>query len=260
MKGTRVEYKEKNMSGHSKWASIKHKKAATDTKRGKLFTKVIKMVTVAARSGGGDIETNSALRLAVQRAKEANMPQDNIERAIKRGTGELPGVSYESVSYEGYGPGGVAFFIEGLTDNKNRMTSEVRTIFAKAGGSLAGSGSVNWLFEKKGFFVINKSTVNEDELMSIILDAGAEDLSQEGDTYEIKCQPADYENVKRALEKNNIKIESSEITMIPKTTVKVTSEQAKQVLRLVELLEDNDDVQNVYSNFDIPDEILKENI
>jgi len=248
------------MSGHSKWASIKHKKAATDAKRGKAFTKIIKMLTVAAKSEGGDIDANPSLRLAVQKAKEVNMPQDNIEKAIKRGTGELPGISYELVSYEGYGPGGVAFLVEALTDNKNRIIAEVRTIFSKTGGNLAGTGSVSWLFEKKGFFVINKSEVSEDKLMSIILDAGAEDLSQEDDTYEIKSQPADYDNIKKALEKNNIKIESSEVTMIPKNTVKVAGEQARQVLRLVELLEDNDDIQNVYSNFDIPDEIIKESV
>lgn len=248
------------MSGHSKWASIKHKKAATDAKRGKVFTKLIKMITVAARNGGGDVNANPGLRLAVQKAKESNMPADNIERAIKKGTGELPGVSYEHVSYEGYGPGGVAFFVEGLTDNKNRMSSEVRNIFSKAGGNLAGSGSVNWLFEKKGFFVINKSEVSEDKLMSVMLDAGAEDLSSEGDTYEVKGQPHDYEKIKKALEDNKIKTESAEITMIPKTTVKIAGDQAKQVLRLVDLLEDNDDVQDVYANFDIPDDILKEDI
>lgn len=248
------------MSGHSKWASIKHKKAAADSKRGKLFTKVIKMITVAAKNGGGDINVNPALRLAIQKAKEANMPQDNIERAIKKGTGELPGVIYESVTYEGYGPGGVAFFVEGLTDNKNRLTAEVRSIFSKCGGNLAGAGSVNWIFEKKGFFIIRKSEADEDELMSVILDAGAEDLSQESDTYEVKSRSPDYEKVKKALDDNNIKIESSEITMIPKSTIKVGGEQAKQVLKLVEQLEDNDDVQNVYANFDIPDEILKENI
>ena len=248
------------MSGHSKWASIKHKKAATDAKRGKAFTKIIKMLTVAARNGGGDINTNPSLRLAVQKAKEANMPADNIDRAIKKGTGELPGVSYEQVTYEGYGPGGVAFFVEGLTDNKNRLTAEVRNIFSKCGGNLAGSGSVNWLFEKKGFFVINKSDVTEDKLMSVILDAGAEDLSSEGDTFEVKSQPQDYDKVKSALDKAEIKTDSSELTMIPKNTVKVTGDQAKQVLRLVEQLEDNDDVQNVYANFDIPDDILKDSI
>ena len=248
------------MSGHSKWASIKHKKAATDAKRGKTFTKAIKMLTVAARNGGGDINANPSLRLAVQKAKEANMPQDNIERAIKKGTGELPGVSYESVSYEGYGSGGVAFFVEALTDNKNRTGAEIRSIFSKCGGNMASSGAVSWIFEKKGFFVINKSAIGEDKLMSIILDAGAEDMSQEDETYEVKSGPHDYEKVKKALEDNKVEVESSELTMIPKSTVKISGDQAKQVLRLVEQLEDNDDVQNVHSNFDIPDDILKENI
>lgn len=248
------------MSGHSKWASIKHKKAATDAKRGKVFTKVIKMITVAARNGGGDMNANPALRLAIQKAKEANMPADNIDRAVKKGTGELPGVTYEQVTYEGYGPGGVAFFVEGLTDNKNRLTAEVRNIFSKCGGNLAGSGSVNWLFEKKGFFVINKAGITEDKLMSVILDAGAEDMSSEDDTFEVKSQPHDYEKVKQALEDSKIKVESSELTMIPKNTVKVAGDQAKQVLRLIEQLEDNDDVQNVYANFDIPDDIIKDSI
>ncbi|MBL7071364.1 MAG: YebC/PmpR family DNA-binding transcriptional regulator [Candidatus Omnitrophica bacterium] len=248
------------MSGHSKWASIKHKKAATDSKRGKAFTKLIKMITVAARNGGGDANTNPSLRMAIQKAKETNMPADNIDRAVKKGTGELPGVTYEHASYEGYGPGGVAFFVEALTDNKNRLTAEARSIFSKCGGNLAASGAVNWLFEKKGFFIVNKADVTEDKLMSIILDAGAEDLSSEDDTFEVKSQPQDYEKVKAALENNKIKVESSEITMIPKNTIKISGDQAKQVLRLVEHLEDNDDVQNVYANFDIPDDILKNNI
>ena len=248
------------MSGHSKWASIKHKKSATDAKRGKLFTKVIKMLTVAARNGGKDVNTNPSLRLAIQKAKEANMPQDNIEKAIKKGTGELPGVNYENISYEGYGPGGVAFFVEVLTDNKNRITAEVRTIFSKCGGNLAGSGAVSWIFEKKGFFVINKSVAEEDSLMAIVLDAGAEDMSLEGDSFEVKSQTKDFEKIRKALEDNKIKTESAEITMIPKNTIKVAGEQAKRVLRLVEQLEDNDDVQNVYANFDIPDDILKEDI
>ncbi|MBU4377110.1 MAG: YebC/PmpR family DNA-binding transcriptional regulator, partial [Candidatus Omnitrophica bacterium] len=185
------------MSGHSKWATIKHKKAATDSKRGKLFTKLIKMLTVAAKNGGGSPDTNPSLRLAIDKAKEANMPQDNIERAIKKGTGELPGVSYESVSYEGYGPGGVAFYVDVLTDNKNRVTAEVRTIFSKIGGNLAGAGAVSWLFEKKGLFIVNKKDASEDKLMSIVLDAGAEDMSDESETYEIKCQPVDYEKIKK---------------------------------------------------------------
>lgn len=244
------------MSGHSKWATIKHKKAATDAKRGKVFTKIIKMITVAAKNGGGNDETNPSLRLAIDKAKEANMPQDNIERAIKKGTGELPGVSYESVSYEGYGPGGVAFYIDALTDNKNRVTAEIRTIFSKAGGNLAGAGAVSWLFEKKGLFIVNKKDASEDKLMSVMLDAGAEDMSDEGEAYEIKCRPSDYDKVKKALEAASIKTESAEVTFMPKTTVKVAGDQAKQVLNLVEQLEDNDDVQNVYANFDVPDDIL----
>ena len=248
------------MSGHSKWATIKHKKAATDAKRGKVFTKLIKMLTVAAKGGGGNPDTNPSLRLAIDKAKEANMPQDNIERAIKKGTGELPGVSYESISYEGYGPGGVAFYIDVLTDNKNRVSSEIRTIFSKSGGNLAGAGAVSWLFEKKGLFIVNKKDASEDKLMSIVLDAGAEDISDEGETFEIKSQPADYEKVKKALEANNIKTESAEVTFIPKNTVKVAGDQAKHVLNLVEQLEDNDDVQNVYANFDIPDDILDKSL
>lgn len=244
------------MSGHSKWATIKHKKAATDAKRGKLFTKIIKMISVAAKQGGGNPDTNPSLRLAIDKAKESNMPQDNIERAVKKGTGELPGVTYESVSYEGYGPGGVAFYVDALTDNKNRVTSEIRTIFAKAGGNLAGAGAVSWLFEKKALFIVNKKDASEDNLMSIVLDAGAEDMSDEGETYEIKCQPSDYDKVKKAIEAANIKTESAEITFLPKTTVNVTGDQAKHVLNLVEQLEDNDDVQNVYANFDVPDDIL----
>ena len=246
------------MSGHSKWATIKHKKAATDSKRGKLFTKLIKMLTVAAKNGGGNPDTNPSLRLAIDKAKEANMPQDNIDRAIKKGTGELPGVTYESISYEGYGPGGVAFYVDVLTDNKNRVASEVRNIFSKSGGNLAVAGAVSRLFEKKGLFIVNKKDASEDQLMAIILDAGAEDMSDEGETFEIQCQPPDYEKVKKALEAAKIKIESSEVTLLPKNTVKVTGDQAKKVLSLVEELEDNDDVQNVYANFDIPDDMLKE--
>jgi YebC/PmpR family DNA-binding regulatory protein len=214
------------------------------------------MLTVSAKNGGGNPDTNPSLRLAIEKAKEANMPQDNIERAIKKGTGELPGVVYESVYYEGYGPGGVAVYVEALTDNKNRATSEIRNIFSKCGGNLAGAGSVNWIFEKKGLFIVNNSTIEEDKLMTIVLDAGAEDMTQEGDTYEIKCQPQDYENVKKALEANKVKLESSEVTLVPKNTIKVANDQAKQVLNLVEQLEDNEDVQNVYANFDIPEEAI----
>ncbi len=248
------------MSGHSKWATIKHKKAATDAKRGKVFTKLIKMLTVAAKNGGGNPDTNPSLRLAIDKAKEANMPQDNIERAVKKGTGELPGVSYESISYEGYGPGGVAFYVDVLTDNKNRVTSEIRTIFSKGGGNLAGAGAVSWLFEKKGLFIVNKKDAAEDQLMSVVLDAGAEDMSDEGETFEIKCQPADYEKIKKALDTAKVKMASSEVTFLPKNTIKVAGDQAKQVLNLVEQLEDNDDVQNVYANFDIPDDILNKSL
>lgn len=246
------------MSGHSKWASIKHKKGAADAKRGKVFTKIIREITVAARSGGKNQDTNPRLRLAIQRAKDANMPADNIERGIKKGTGELEGVSYEEVVYEGYGPGGVAIIAEALTDNKNRASSSIRNIFSKRGGNMAGQGSVSWMFEKKGFIVVNKSDVEEDKLMDIVLEAGAEDMKTEESTYEITTTPSDFENVKKVITDKNIKMESSEITNIPKNTIKVTGDNAKKLLALVNELEDDDDVQNVYANFDIPDEILKE--
>lgn len=245
------------MSGHSKWATIKHKKAATDAKRGSLFTKLIKEITVAAR-GGGKPESNPRLRVAIERAKEASMPSDNIDRAIKKGTGELEGVSYEDIVLEGYGPGGVAFYVEGVSDNKNRTTSEVRTIFTKKGGNMAGAGSVSWMFEKKGYIVIAKSSIDEDRLMSVALDAGAEDMVTEDENYAVKTAPADFFKVKKAIEDNKIKVESAEITLIPKSTVKVTGEDARKVLDLVNGLEEHEDVQNVYANFDIPDELLKE--
>lgn len=246
------------MSGHSKWAGIKHKKALMDAKKGKIFTKLIKEITVAARGGGGNPDTNSALRVAVSKAKEANMPSENVERAIKRGTGELPGVSYEQVTYEGYGPGGVAIMVEALTDNKNRTSAELRNIFSKKGGNLAGAGSVSWLFQKKGFFLVNKSGIDEDKLMSIVLDAGAEDMKPEGDSYEITTQVKDFEKVKATLQENNIAYQVAELTMVPTSTVKITGPVAKQILSLVEAIEEHEDVQNVYSNFDIPDEILQE--
>ena len=246
------------MSGHSKWASIKHKKGALDAKRGKIFTKLIREIMVAARAGGGDPGPNARLRLAIQRAKDANMPQSNIERAIKKGTGELEGVNYEEITYEGYGPGGVAIMVEALTDNKNRATSEVRTIFSKRGGNMAGHGSVSWMFEKKGYIVINKDVITEDKLMDIVLEAGAEDMKTEETTYAVTAQTSDFDTVKKAIEDNNIKIEAAEITNVPKSTIKVTGEDAKKVLSLVSELEEQDDVQAVYANFDIPDEILKE--
>lgn len=246
------------MSGHSKWASIKHKKGAADAKRGKLFTKLIRELTVAAREGGGGPDANPRLRLAVQKAKDSNMPAGNIERAIKKGTGELEGVSYENVSFEGYAAGGVAVIVEGLTDNKNRTTSEVRTIFSKCGGNMAGVGSVSFQFEKKGIFLVKRETADEDTLMATAIDAGADDFTLDKDFFQITCQPRDFDKVKAWLLKNNVKIESGELSMVPKSTVRIENEDiAGKILTLVEELEDNDDVQNVYSNFDIPDEILK---
>lgn len=245
------------MSGHSKWASIKHKKGAADAKRGKLFSKIIKEITIAARQGG-DPDKNPSLRTAITKAKESNMPADNIERAIKRGTGELPGVSYEQVTYEGYAPGGVAIMVEVLTDNKNRTTSEVRSIFSKRGGNMAGTGSVSWIFHKKGYLLIEKSKVEEDRLMSIVLEAGAEDMKSEDSNFEVTTDIKDFEKVKQALKDAGIEPQVAELTMVPSSTIKVMGEHAKQVLALVESIEEHDDVQNVYSNFDIPDQILEE--
>ena len=246
------------MSGHSKWAGIKHKKALLDAKRGKLFSKLNREITVAAKTGGGNQTANPRLRLAIAKAKEANMPNDNIDRAIKKGTGELPGTNYEQINYEGYGPGGVAIMAEALTDNKNRTTAEVRNIFSKKGGNLAGTGSVNWLFQKKGFIVVNKAKAGEDKLMAIALENGAEDLKTEQDSFEIVTGIKAYENVRVALKEKGIEWEAAEITMIPASYVKLQGAQAEQVLNLVESLEDHDDVQNVYANFDIPDEILQQ--
>ncbi|HIE35911.1 MAG TPA: YebC/PmpR family DNA-binding transcriptional regulator [Candidatus Omnitrophica bacterium] len=246
------------MSGHSKWAGIKHKKAAQDAKRGRLFTKLIREITVAAREGGGNPDTNHRLRTAIERAKDANMPQDNIEKAIKRGTGELPGTVFESCIFEGYGPGGVAIMVEALTDNKNRTSAEIRNIFSKKGGNLAGGGSVSWIFNKKGYVLVDKSQMGEEELFSIAVDAGAEDVKTEGKNYEIFCDPKDFENLKEAIKNKEIKWEMAELTMVPTSTVKVGGSQAKQILSLIEALEDHDDVQKVYANFDIPDEILEE--
>jgi YebC/PmpR family DNA-binding regulatory protein len=244
------------MSGHSKWATIKHKKAATDAKRGQLFTKLIKEITIAAR-GGGKPENNPRLRVAIERAKEASMPADNIERAVKKGTGELEGVSYEDITLEGYGPGGVAIFVEGVSDNKNRTTSEVRTIFSKNGGNMAGAGSVAWMFEKKGYIVINKSSIDEEKLMGIALDAGAEDLIVEDENYAIKTAPADFFKVKKAIDDNKIPTDDAEITLLPKSTVKVAGDEARKVLNLVDAIEEHEDVQHVYANFDIPDDLIK---
>ncbi len=245
------------MSGHSKWATIKHKKAATDAKRGQLFTKLIKEITVAAR-GGGNPDTNPRLRVAIERGKESSMPADNIERAIKKGTGELEGISYEDMALEGYGPGGVAIFVEAVSDNKNRTTSEVRTIFSKKGGNMAGAGSVSWMFEKKGYIVVSKNTISEDKLMGIALDAGAEDMIAEDENYAIKTTPQDFFKVKKAMDDNSIKTEDAEITLLPKSTVRVEGDDVRKILDLVSGLEDHEDVQHVYANFDIPDDMLKE--
>lgn len=246
------------MSGHSKWATIKHKKGALDAKRGALFTKIIKELTVAARGGGGNPDANPRLRTVLAKAKEANMPADNIDRAIKKGTGELPGVTYEESSYEGYGPGGVAILIEVLTDNKNRATSEIRNILEKKGGNMSGAGSVAWQFQKKGLITVKKDAVDEDKLMGIALDAGASDFLSETDGYTITTEPHDFEKVKKAVQDAKIATESAEITMVASTSAKVGVAHAKSVLALVEALEDNDDVQNVYSNLDIPDEVMQQ--
>jgi YebC/PmpR family DNA-binding regulatory protein len=245
------------MSGHSKWATTKHKKAATDAKRGKIFTKITKEITVAAKLGGGDPDGNPRLRTAVAKAKGVSMPADNIKRAIQKGTGELPGVAYEEITYEGYGPNGVAIIVEVLTDNRNRTVSEIRNIFSKAGGNMGESGCVSWMFNKKGYIVVVRAKADEEKLMSLALDAGAEDLQTEDDNFVITTAQNDFEKVKKALEDAGIPLEVAEVTMLPQTYVKLEGEKvAGQMLRLMETIEDNDDVQNVYANFDIPDEIM----
>lgn len=246
------------MSGHSKWASIKHKKAAADSKRGKMFTKLIREIAAAAKFGGGDSNSNPRLRTAIQSAKEANMPADNIDRAIKRGTGELEGVTFDEVMYEGYGPQGVAILAQCLTDNKNRTAAEIRSIFGKASGSMAGAGSVAWIFEKKGFIVIDISKTTEEKLMEIVISAGGEDLSQTNKKFEVTTASQDLETVRAAIEKAKIPMESAQLTMIPKNLVPVSAESARSVLNLIDALEDHDDVQNVYANCDVPDEVMKE--
>ena len=246
------------MSGHSKWATIKHKKGALDAKRGAMFTKVIKEITVAAKNGGGNPDSNPRLRTALAKAKECNCPADNIDRAIKKGTGELPGVVYEEQTYEGYGPAGVAILIEALTDNKNRTTSEIRNILEKKGGSMSGAGSVAWQFQKKGLLVVKRTSADEEKLMSIALDAGASDFTSEKDNFEIVTEPQDFENVKKAITDAKISTESAEITRIPSAMVKVGLNEAKTALALIEALEDHDDVQNVYSNIDVSDEVLQQ--
>lgn len=246
------------MSGHSKWSTIKHKKGAVDAKRGKLFTKIAREITVAAKQGGKDLDSNPRLRTVIQTARAANMPSDNIERAVKKGIGDVEGVTYEEIAYEGYGPQGVAILVHCLTDNKNRTSAEIRSLFTKLGGSMAGAGSVAWIFEKKGFIRIAKLKTSEDQLMEVALSAGAEDLKQEGDYFEITTTPHDFWAVREAIEKAKIGIDSAEMTMIPKNEVTVTADSARAVMRLMEGLEDQEDVQNVYNNCDIPDEVMKE--
>ncbi len=244
------------MSGHSKWSTIKHKKGAADAKRGKIFTKVIKEITVAARIGGGDIDGNPRLRLAVQKAKEVNMPQDNVTRAIKKGTGELEGVQYEETSYEGYGPGGVAIFMEVMTDNKNRTVGELRATLGKNGGNMGENGCVAWIFEQKGLITVKTSEKGEEELLELAIDAGGDDMQTVDDYYEITTSVESFEPVRKAIEDAGIKTQSSELTRIPQNTVNVEEKHCKSLLRLMDTLEDHDDIQKVYSNFEITDEIL----
>jgi len=242
------------MSGHSKWHSIKYKKAAQDAKRGKMFTKIIRELVVAARIGGGESDTNPRLRKAIADAKGVNMPSDNIKRAIMKGTGQLEGTTYEELSYEGYGAGGVAILVETLTDNKNRTVSEVRHIFSKNGGNMGESGCVAWMFSRKGYIVVEKAKASEDELLDLILEAGAEDLREDGSNFEIFTEPDDFEAVVNALQENNIEMAASNLGYIPQNYVKLEGKQAQQLMRLMEELEDHDDVQNVWANFDIDDE------
>lgn len=244
------------MSGHSKWSSIKHKKGATDAKRGKIFTKLIKEITVVARTGGGDPDANPRLRTAIAAAKSENMPKDNIERAIKKGTGELEGVNYEESTYEGYGPGGAAVFIESVTDNKNRAVADIRHIFSKNGGNLGENGCVAWMFDKKGYIAIEKKAVDEDSLMETAIEAGAEDVREDNGSFEIITEPDDFESVKEAIDKAAIPYIDAEITMLPQSTTNLEGKQALQMVKLMEALEDCDDVQKVYTNADIPEEIV----
>jgi len=245
------------MSGHSKWASIKHKKGAADAKRGKVFTKLIREITVAAKFGGGDPTGNARLRAAIQAAKAENMPKDNIERAIKKGTGELEGISYEEVSYEAYGPGGVAVLIDCLTDNKNRTVADLKHAFDRHGGSIGTPGCVSWIFVKKGLIVFDQDKVKEEKILEIALDGGAEDVRQTGTQFEVVMEPVDFEKVKKAFDSASLPYNLAEITMIPQNTVRLEGKKAEQMLNLMELLDDMDDISHVYANFDIPDEYFE---
>lgn len=245
------------MSGHSKWATIKHKKGAADARRGKLFTKLIKEISVAARIGGGDVDSNPRLRTAVNEAKAENMPADNIKRAIQRGTGELPGVQYEEIVYEGYGPSGVALILEVATDNRNRTLAEIRHILSKNGGNLGETGCVTWIFSKRGYIVVEKSKASEDALLELVTEAGADDMREDGDNWEIFCPMENFQQVVDALNKAGITPAVAELSMIPQTQVKVSGKPADQVLRLMDELDEHEDVQHVYANFDIEDAELQ---
>jgi YebC/PmpR family DNA-binding regulatory protein len=244
------------MAGHSKWANIKHRKGAADARRGKIFTKLNKEIAVAARMGGGDPNTNPRLRKAVMAAKAENMPKDNIERAIKKGTGELDGVNYEEVVYEGYGPGGAAVLVESLTDNKNRAVAEIRHCFTKCGGNLGSNGSVAWMFDMKGYFVVEKSAADEETLMEAALEAGAEDVQEDGDNFEVITAPEDFEAVQAAIAAAEIPCIAAEVTMLPQNTTSVAGKEADQMVRLMDMLDSCDDVQKVYTNADLPDDLV----
>ena len=245
------------MSGHSKWSSIKHKKGAADAKRGKIFTKLIKEITVAARMGGGDPEGNPRLRTAIAAAKSENMPKENIERGIKKGTGELEGVSYEEASYEGYGPGGVAVLVDCLTDNKNRTVADIKHLFERHGGNLGEPGCVAWIFEQKGLMVFEKDKVDEEELFDSALEAGAEDVREEETEFEVITAPSDFESVKQAIDDAGFSYSLAEVTKIPQNTVKVEGKKAQQTMNLMQSIEDHDDVSHVYANCDIPDDVME---
>ena len=244
------------MSGHSKWATIKHKKAAVDARRGKVFTKLIRELTSAARMGGGDADSNPRLRTAVAAAKTANMPSDTIQHAIKKGTGELPGEVYEEITYEGYGAGGVAILVDVLTDNKNRTVAEIRHLFAKHGGNLGETGCVAWMFARKGLITLNTNQIDEDTLLELVLEAGGDDIKTEADAYEIVTAPEAFEDVRSTLEQKGLTFDVAEVTMMPQNTVPVEGKQAEQVLRLMEALDDQDDVRKAHANFDISDEVM----
>lgn len=245
------------MAGHSHWAGIKHKKAANDAKRGKVWSKIARVIIMAAKNGGGDPSQNLSLRYAIDKAKQSNMPKDTIEKAIKKGTGDVDGITYEDVLYEGYAPGGVAIMVEGLTDNRNRTGPEIKKIFDKRGGSLGASGCVSYMFSKKGLITVLTEAIAEDDLMEIALSSGADDMETVGDIYEITCDPASYDDLKAALEGSNIPLDSAEISMVPQNTIPVSdAETAKKLLALIDDFEEHDDIQNVYANFDIPDDIV----